>query len=202
MSEFLLLNHFKKYIQLSKAEEDIVVSRITPRTFTRGAFLTKEGEVNRYTNFISSGSARVYYIDQVGQEHVIQLGITEWWIGDFSSFVTQTPGILYTEALEKTAVLSFSYDHLQELYKEVPSMERFFRLLTQKAYAAFHRRVLESLSMDAEQRYRAFREAYPAMDQQLSQKHIASYLGMSAEFLSKIKKRIVLKERTAARKNN
>jgi CRP-like cAMP-binding protein len=78
-------------------------------------------------------------------------------------------------------------------------MERFFRLLIQKAYAAFQRRVLESLSMDAEQRYLAFREMYPDMDQHLSQKHIASYLGMSAEFLSKIKKRIVDKQRSKTR---
>lgn len=130
---------------------------------------------------------------------MVQLGICDWWTGDFSSFITQTKGILYTEALEKTEVLSFSYEHLQEVYRQVPAMERFFRLLIQKAYAAFQRRVLESLSMDAEQRYLAFREMYPDMDQHLSQKHIASYLGMSAEFLSKIKKRIVDKQRSKTR---
>ncbi len=194
-----LLQHLKQYIQLTEAEEQIIINHLTPRTFKRGEFLTKEGEVNRYTNYIVSGAARVYYIDQAGQEHVIQLGICDWWTGDFSSFITQTKGILYTEALEKTEVLSFSYDHLQEVYRQVPAMERFFRLLIQKAYAAFQRRVLESLSMDAEQRYLAFRELYPNMDQHLSQKHIASYLGMSAEFLSKIKKRIVEKQRSKSR---
>lgn len=194
-----LLQHLKQYIQLTEAEEQIIIDHLTPRTFKRGEFLTKEGEINRYTNFIISGAARVYYIDQAGQEHIIQLGICDWWTGDFSSFITQTKGILYTEALEKTEVLSFSYEHLQEVYRQVPAMERFFRLLIQKAYAAFQRRVLESLSMDAEQRYLAFREMYPNMDQYLSQKHIASYLGMSAEFLSKIKKRIVEKQRSKSR---
>lgn len=192
----LLLLHLKKYIQLTDAEEQLILSLTTSRSFKRGAFLTKDGEVNRYTNFIISGSARVYYIDQTGQEHVIQLGMKEWWIGDFSSFITQTPGILYTEALEKTEVLSFSYDQLQEVYIKIPAMERFFRLLIQKAYASFHKRVLESLSMDAEERYLAFRASYPEMDQHLPQKHIASYLGMSAEFLSKIKKRIVEKQKS------
>jgi CRP-like cAMP-binding protein len=194
-----LLQHLKQYIQLKEAEEQIIIDHLTPRTFKRGEFLTKEGEINRYTNYIVSGAARVYYIDQAGQEHVIQLGIYDWWTGDFSSFITQTKGILYTEALEKTEVLSFSYEHLQEVYRQVPAMERFFRLLIQKAYAAFQRRVLESLSMDAEQRYLAFRDMYPDMDQHLSQKHIASYLGMSAEFLSKIKKRIVEKQRSKTR---
>ncbi|TDO26328.1 Crp/Fnr family transcriptional regulator [Sediminibacterium goheungense] len=192
----LLLNHLKKHIQLTETEEHLILSSIQMRRFKRGDFLTKEGEVNRYTNFIVTGSAKVYYIDQQGQEHIIQLGIKEWWIGDFSSFITQTKGILYTEALTVTETASFSYDILQELYNKVPALERFFRLLTQKAYAAFHRRVLESLSMDAEQRYIAFRTSYPEMDQQLSQKDIAAYLGISAEFLSKIKKRIVEKQKT------
>lgn len=194
-----LLQHLKQYIQLTEAEEQIIIDHLTPRTFKRGEFLTKEGEINRYTNYIVSGATRVYYIDQAGQEHVIQLGMKNWWTSDFSSFITQTKGILYTEALEKTEVLSFSYEHLQEVYRQVPTMERFFRLLIQKAYAAFQRRVLESLSMDAEQRYLAFRDMYPDMDQHLSQKHIASYLGMSAEFLSKIKKRIVEKQRSKTR---
>ncbi|MEN9299699.1 MAG: hypothetical protein RLZZ429_2012 [Bacteroidota bacterium] len=194
-----LLQHLKQYIQLTEAEEQIIIDHLTPRTFKRGEFLTKEGEINRYTNYIVSGATRVYYIDQAGQEHVIQLGMKNWWTSDFSSFITQTKGILYTEALEKTEVLSFSYEHLQEVYRQVPAMERFFRLLIQKAYAAFQRRVLESLSMDAEQRYLAFRDMYPDMDQHLSQKHIASYLGMSAEFLSKIKKRIVEKQRSKTR---
>jgi len=194
-----LLQHLKQYIQLTEAEEQIIIDHLIPRTFKRGEFLTKEGEINRYTNYIVSGATRVYYIDQAGQEHVIQLGMKNWWTSDFSSFITQTKGILYTEALEKTEVLSFSYEHLQEVYRQVPAMERFFRLLIQKAYAAFQRRVLESLSMDAEQRYLAFRDMYPDMDQHLSQKHIASYLGMSAEFLSKIKKRIVEKQRSKTR---
>ena len=199
MSAIQILHHLKKFIELTESEEQLIIDHLTPRTFKRGEFLTKEGEINRYTNYIVSGAARVYYIDQVGQEHVVQLGISDWWTGDFSSFITQTKGILYTEALEKTEVLSFSYEHLQEVYRQVPAMERFFRLLIQKAYAAFQRRVLESLSMDAEQRYLAFREMYPDMDQPLSQKHIASYLGMSAEFLSKIKKRIVDKQRSKTR---
>lgn len=199
MSAIQILHHLKKFIELTESEEQLIIDHLTPRTFKRGEFLTKEGEVNRYTNYIVSGATRVYYIDQTGQEHVIQLGMTDWWTSDFSSFITQSKGILYTEALEKTEVLSFSYDHLQELYRQVPAMERFFRLLIQKAYAAFQRRVLESLSMDAEQRYLAFRELYPDMDQHLPQKHIASYLGMSAEFLSKIKKRIVEKQRSKSR---
>lgn len=202
MPHQLLLDNFKNFINLTPEEEGLVLQHTLERRFKRGDFLNSEGEVNRFTNFITKGSARVYYIEPNGHEHVVQLGISKWWVGDFPSFITQTKATMYTEALEATEVLSLSYDHLQLLYEKVPKMERFFRLLIQKAYAAFHRRVMESLGMDAEQRYIAFRNTYPEMDLQISQKHIASYLGMSPEFLSTIKKRIVEKEREQRRQKN
>lgn len=191
----LLLDQFRRYITLTVAEEQTAISLLTSRSFKRGQFITVEGEVNRYTNFITQGSARVYYVDLNGQEHVIQLGIKNWWVGDYPSFIEQQPGLLYTEALQATDTLSFSYENLQILYEKVPKMERFFRLITQKAYSAFQKRMLRNLSMDAESRYVTFQNAYPDLDLFIAQKHIASYLGMSAEFLSKIKKRVLLKKR-------
>lgn len=199
MDQQLLLENFKNFVHLTQQEEELVLQRITERRFKRGDFLNREGEVNRFTNFILKGSARVYYIGPDGHQYVVQLGISKWWIGDFPSFITQSSATMYTEALETTEVLAFSFEQLQLVYQEVPKMERFFRLIIQKAYAAFHRRMLESLGMDAEQRYIAFRNAYPEMDRQISQKHIASYLGMSPEFLSTLKKRIVEKERKQRR---
>lgn len=202
MSYQLLLDNFKNFINLTQNEEELVLQHITERSFKRGDFLNSEGEINRFTNFITKGSARVYYIEPNGHEHIVQLGISKWWIGDFPSFITQTKASMFTEALEKTEVLAFSHDQLQLVYEAVPKMERFFRMLIQNAYGAFHRRVLQSLSLDAEQRYIAFRNAYPEMDLQISQKHIASYLGMSPEFLSTVKKRIVKKERDQKRQKN
>jgi CRP-like cAMP-binding protein len=199
MNYELLLDSFKRHVHLSEADKQVILSLVTERTFKRGQFITSEGEVNHYTNFITSGSTRVFYIDHNGHEHIIQLGISGWWTGDFVSYIMQQPGFFYTEALESTELLCFSYDNLQIIYERVPVMERFFRLLIQRAYAAFQQRVLHNLSMDAEARYLAFRNAYPEMEQHLAQKHIASYLGMSAEFLSKIKKRIVIKERNKLR---
>ncbi|ULQ58414.1 Crp/Fnr family transcriptional regulator [Flavihumibacter rivuli] len=199
MQQSPVLDNIRKYINLDPAEEHYLLDKVTERSFSKGERINAEGEVNRYTNYIVKGSVRVYYVDQDGNEHVIQLGIADWWTGDYISFISQQPGYLNVEALEQTLLYSFSYDNLQEIYREVPKMERFFRLLVQSAYAAFQNRVLQSLSMDAESRYIAFREKYPAMDQQISQKHIASYLGMSAEFLSKVKKRIVQKERSKKR---
>jgi CRP-like cAMP-binding protein len=191
----LLLKNIGKHISLLPEEEEKVLSKLTERRFRKGEFINSEGEINRYTNFVVKGSARTFYIDNNGHEHIIQLAIREWWIGDFTSFISQQPGMLYTMALENLEMLSLTYENLQTLYREVPKLERFFRILIQKAYASFQLRTLQNLSFDAEQRYISFRNAYPEMDQQISQKHIASYLGMSAEFLSKIKKRIVERER-------
>ncbi|MBL7804787.1 MAG: Crp/Fnr family transcriptional regulator [Saprospiraceae bacterium] len=190
-----LIDNFRQHIPLLPEEEQLICSLFSPRSFRKGQMINTEGEINRYTNFITQGSARVYYLDHSGQEHVIQLAIAGWWIGDYPSFITQQPGHLFTQALQQTEVLSLSYDNQQLLYERIPKTERFFRLLTQRAYVAFQKRMLQNLSMDAEGRYRTFRETYPDMDQQISQKHIASYLGMSAEFLSKIKKRMLKKSK-------
>ncbi len=190
MERELLLSNFKNHVSITDEEWQIANSLLTERRYKKGEFINREGEVNRFTHFIESGSARVFYINSEGQEHVVQLGIRSWWIGDYPSFITQTKGMLDTEALEQTNVLAFSYENLQILYQQAPVFERFFRLLVQKAYASFQYRILHNMSMDAEQRYDIFSKTYPLLDQQISQKHIASYLGMSAEFLSKIKKRI------------
>lgn len=195
MNNEQLFDNLSRYIDISGQDKEDINSLLIQRHFKKGQLINSVGEINKYTNFIINGSIRVYYIDSNGGEHNIQLGITGWWISDFSSFITQDAGSLYLEALEKTEVLSFSYENIQILYSKIPKMERFFRLLTEKAYAAFQDRMLTSLSLDAEQRYLKFRNAYPQKDLLIPQKHIASYLGMSAEFLSKIKKRIMLKER-------
>jgi CRP-like cAMP-binding protein len=200
MEPGLLIENIRQYINLSSSDEQEIWKRCTPREFKRGEFINVEGEVNRFTNFIVSGSSRVYYIDPEGVEHVVQLGIEGWWVGDFPSFITQTPATMFTEALEKTSLIAFSYDDLQEVYSTVPKMERFFRILIQKAYASFHKRTLEALSLNAEERYLSFSEAYPLLDQRISQKHIASYLGMTPEFLSTLKKRILTKRRESRNK--
>lgn len=201
MGHELLIENIRQHIDLLMSEEQEIWKRTTERQFKRGDFINVEGEVNRFTNFITTGSSRVYYIDNDGVEHVVQLGIEGWWVGDFPSFITQTPASMFTEALEKTTTLSFSYDDLQALYLAVPGMERFFRLLIQKAYASFHKRTLEALSLDAEQRYLSFSEAYPLLDQRISQKHIASYLGMTPEFLSTLKKRILNRQKESRKRS-
>lgn len=195
MSDHLLYNNITSLVPITDEEWHFISSRVTEQQLKKKVLISREGDISRFTNFIEKGSARVFYIDNNGHEHVIQLGIQGWWISDFASFSSQKPGRLYVETLEPTHLLSFSYENMQEIFKNVPSFESFYRILIQKAYSSFQQRMLQSLSGDAENRYLQFRECHPDMDLQISQKHIASYLGMSAEFLSKIKKRVLHKKK-------
>ncbi len=191
----LLPENINRLVVLNAADISLLEEHARIRSFRKGDLINAPGEINRYTNLIVKGSARTFYTDAEGNQHNIQLGISNWWIGDYSSFITQQQGLLYTEALEATELISLSYESLQLIYDRSPATERFFRIMVQKAYASFQNRILHNLSMDAETRYTQFSQAYPEMDRHIAQKHIASYLGMSAEFLSKIKKRLVQKAR-------
>ncbi len=185
-----LYNSISSLVPITEEEYQLINSVSVLRSFQKDDFICREGEICRYTNFIESGSVRAYHIDANGQEQVIQLGINGWWISDFSSFINQQPGLLQVQSLEPTLLRSFTFEAVHSLFDKLPVFERFYRLLVQRAYTSFQQRVLENLSLDAEKRYLQFRAFYPDLNNQILQKHIASYLGMSAEFLSKIKKRV------------
>lgn len=192
-----LLANIKRHVSLSNQEEQEILAHTQIRRFKKGENFCSEGEINRYANYILEGRVREYFIDRDGNEHVLQLGIRDWWTGDFGSFITQQPGIINCEAMANTTLIAFSYEQLNELYEKVPAMERFYRMMIQYAYAAFKIRVIQSMSMDAEERYLKFQQTYPLVEQEFPQKDVASYLGMSAEFLSKIKKRIRSKNKVS-----
>jgi CRP-like cAMP-binding protein len=193
--EELLSYSFRKHTALTAGELDSILSQCKKTAYKKGHFIVREGDVSRNGIFILKGLVRSYFIDINGHEHIIQLGMEGWWVGDLESFTNQIPGKLYVEVIEDSIVLLLPYEHLQHIYATIPAVERYFRILFQNAFAAFHKRMLENLSMDAEHRYIAFRDSHAEMDQRIPQKHIASYLGMSAEFLSKIKKRLMLKSK-------
>ncbi|MBW7915001.1 MAG: Crp/Fnr family transcriptional regulator [Taibaiella sp.] len=197
--ENLLIKSMREHIVLTDDQATWIIERCKNMRYKKGHYIIREGDISRNGIFITEGSVRSYFTDINGQEHVIQLGIEGWWVGDLESFVYQKPGKFYVEAIENSEVTLLPYDVLQIMYKEIPAIERYYRIMFQNAFISFHKRVLENLSMDAESRYRVFKEKYPEMDMRIPQKHVASYLGMSAEFLSKIKKRVMLADR---RNNN
>jgi CRP-like cAMP-binding protein len=142
---------------------------------------------------VVSGCLRSYYTDEHGKEHILQFAPEDWWTGDMQSLLKNTPALLSVDALEDTVVLLIDKPSQDQLFERVPKFERFFRILIQNAFMAQQRRTLSNLSKTAEERYAEFRRLYPSLDGRVPQKHIASYLGMTPEFLSTVRKRVLAK---------
>jgi CRP-like cAMP-binding protein len=186
----LLLANLAKHISLTPEETDFFVSLLRPRSLKTDEFLLREGEVCRYETFVTSGCLKTYYQDKDGIEHVMDFSIEEWWADDLFSFFTQTAARSTIKALENTEVLQISKNNLELLYQEIPKLERFFRLLFQNAYITQRERINLVLSTSAEERYLLFLKKKPYAEKRFPQKDIASYLGITPQFLSAMKKKM------------
>ncbi len=185
----LLLNNVAKYIQLNDAERAIFLACLQPKKIKRKQFSLTEGDICKYSTFVISGCLRGYTVDKNGIEHVISFAPPDWWIADMYSLITQKPGILNIEALEDTETVLLSKTNQEKLYLEVPKFERFFRVLTEKSLVANQQRIVDNMSLTAEERYKIFCKRYPTLIDHLPQKQIASYIGVTPEFLSRMRAR-------------
>ncbi len=187
MSE-LILSNFALHIALAPDEQEQVLTLLQRKTVAKRSILLRPGEIERHIYFVNEGCLRMYHTDKNGQEHNLCFYPKNWWVCDIVSFFKAKPATNSIQALEETEVCYFSLPALERLFVEVPRFERFFRILTQNGFDMFQRRVTSNLSKTAEQRYREFRRHYPGLEQRISQKHIASYLGITAAFLSMMRK--------------
>jgi CRP-like cAMP-binding protein len=187
MSE-LILSNFALHIALAPEEQAQVLALLQRKTVTKRSILLRPGEIERHIYFVNEGCLRMYNTDKDDQEHNLCFYPENWWACDIVSFFKAKRATNSIQALEDTEVCYFSLPALERLFTEVPRFERFFRILTQNGFDMFQRRVTSNLSKTAEQRYREFRRHYPGLEQRISQKHIASYLGITAAFLSMMRK--------------
>ena len=190
----LILNNISSYIHLTDAEKGFFVSLLKPMSLKRKQMLLKTGEICRYSSFVTQGCLRGYSVDENGYEHVLNFAPQNWWIADMYSLITQKPGILNIEALEDTEILTLSKIHQEELYVKVPVFERFFRIITENSLVSYQQRLLDNLSLTAEERYNNFCKRYPTLITSLPSKQIASYIGVTPEFFSKMKHQLLLKK--------
>lgn len=190
----LLKANISRHISLRDEEFIFFTSLLKHRKLKRKQFLLQAGDVCRYESFVSKGCLRTYSINEKGQEHVLQFAIEDWWTGDLHSFLTASESVYNIEALEDSELLQIDKDSLEKLYKEVPKFERFFRILIQNAYIALQRRISTSLSEKAGDRYINFIQKYPQLEQRLPQHQLASYLGITPESLSRIRKQLSRKK--------
>ncbi|MEP7256051.1 MAG: Crp/Fnr family transcriptional regulator [Ferruginibacter sp.] len=190
MSFDLLLSNISRHISLTTEETAFFTSLLNSRSFETGTFLLREGDICRYETFITKGCLKTYYADESGVEHIIDFLVEEWWADDLYSFFTGTASRSNIKAIEKTNVLQISKSDLELLYQKVPKFERFFRILFQNAYISQRDQINSILSAPAEERYMLFLKKKPYAEKRFSQKDIASYLGITPQFLSSLKKKI------------
>jgi CRP-like cAMP-binding protein len=183
-----LIAHFRKSITLTDDEAEVVRGYFTLVKLKKKEILLFVGDYSSHMRFISEGCLRSYYMDEDAKEHIIQFGIEDWWINDLYSYLTNTPSKQFIQAIENSVVLQIHKDKLNELFNSVPAVERFFRFKFEKAYVSLQERTINTMSKTAEERYIEFRTNYRGIEQRVPQYMVASYLGITPEFLSKIRK--------------
>jgi len=187
MTHNLILTNIAKHISLDNEELSYFVSLLRPEEISKKDFILREGQICKNISFVHSGTLRAYYLDKGGKESTIMFAVADWWITDMFCFINQQPAMLNIEAVENSSIFQLQKDDLDELYRKVPKFERFFRIILQNAYIREQLRVIQNLSLSAEERYNNFLSKYPQIAKQVTQKQIASYLGITPEFLSTIR---------------
>jgi CRP-like cAMP-binding protein len=189
MSFDLILKNVCKHIDLTEKEKAYFVSLLQGQSIKKKQIFLAEGDVCKNSTFVLHGALKGYTIDKEGREHVLQFAMPDWWIADMYSLISQKPGVLNIEALVDTEVLLLSREQQHNLYVSIPKFERFFRILTENSLVANQQRLINNMSLTAEERHADFIVKYPAILECAPQHSIASYLGITPEFLSKIRSR-------------
>lgn len=188
MSMNPLVSHFKNYFPLSEQESEALSTRVSERRVKRRQFILQQDDICRHYNFVISGCFRMYAVDLNGAEHNLQFAVENDWVTDFSSFYSEKPSRLYIEAIEPSLILQIRKADLLHLFINYPKFDRNFRIITERKYIELQDRVLSNISSTAHDRYVHFIEQYPELSNRLPNTQIASYLGITPEFLSKIRK--------------
>ncbi len=182
-----LIDYFQKMIPLSEEEKQLVVSLFKPRLYRKRHFVLQEGDVCNQFSFILQGCLRMYKVDEKGDKHIIQFAAENWWMIDLGSFHGRIPSELNIDALEDTVVLQISHEHLISLYIQAPKFDRIFRVLIENSFVSQQKRLLQTISSTAEERYLSFMQTYSHLVNRLPQTQVASFLGITPEFLSRLR---------------
>ena len=183
----LFIDNIQKYFTLSKEEKETILGLTHIKKLLKKEFLLQEGQVSKCSAFVLSGCLRSYFVDTNGFEHILQFAIEDWWITDMMSITTQTAANLNIDAIQDSELLILTRENQLELFEKCPKMEKYFRIITEKGMANIQTRLLENMSLPAVQRYKNLTKKYPKIVEKVPQKLIASFLGITPEFLSKLR---------------
>ncbi|MCC9063243.1 Crp/Fnr family transcriptional regulator [Flavobacterium piscisymbiosum] len=189
----LILENIAKHVSLTAEEQALFLSKLETKTYKPKTILLNAGEVCKHSYFVNSGILRSFNINDNIVEHVLSFACEGWWMSDMYSFFSQKPGQLFIEVLEEAEVVSLSKENQEQLYLEIPKLERFFRILIENSLVANQQRLMDNLSLPAEERFEKFTTKYGSLVHKVPQKQIASFIGVTPEFFSKMKARLLKK---------
>ena len=190
----VLYNYLKQTIQLSESDFHAVQDLFIAKSLRRGELLLREGELAKHGSFVCKGCLRSYVVDSKGKEHVVQFAPENWWLSDMDSMINKKPSAYFMDAIEPTEALLIDLPSFQKLLDQLPGFAASFRKGREKHTDAKDKRIIASLTSDAEERYRQFLQTYPSIVQRVPQHMIASYLGLSQETLSRVRKKWALRK--------
>ncbi len=183
----ILRKHIEKFIAVDDQDFSKIRSYFKTTEFRKKHNLQEEGKICRFNYFVISGCLRLFFINDKGVEQTVQFALENWWLSDYTSFSAQKPSAFYIQTVEKSTILAIDYLSQEKLLKEFPYMERYFRLIHQRAHAAYQFRIKYLYSSSREDLYHAFNQLYPEFVQRIPQYLLASYLGFTPEYLSEIR---------------
>ena len=189
----LILENISKHVALSPQEQELFLSKTETHQYKAKTILLNAGEVCKNSYFVNSGVLRSFNINDNIVEHVLSFACSGWWIGDMYSLLSQKPGNLFIQVLEDAEIVLLSKENQEILYRGIPKLERFFRILTENSLVANQERLMDNLSLTAEERFEKFCKKHRDLIQKVPQKQIASYLGVTPEFFSKMKSKLLRK---------
>jgi CRP-like cAMP-binding protein len=194
MKESLLKNIGDKGVALTTGEKELLSSFFKHRSFRKNQYLLQAGDVARYETFIIRGLTRTVIADEAGQEHVISFNAEDGWTGDLYSYFMQVPTSYTIDCLEATDVLQIGLKDLEQLFTTIPSMNSYFRMLYRNSLISYHQRVASTLCKPAAERYREFLLKYPEIKMRVPDHQIASFLGITPQSLSRIRRQVSQKK--------
>ena len=186
-----LIEHLSQRIDLTEKEKQTIREAYSLIEIKKKKHLFEQGSTCLLEAFVVKGTFRVYYIDLKGLEHVLYFAFMDWWVGDIASFNSGEPSGLNAQALEDSLLLVIDREKKEKLLKDVPALEKFFRIITQKHLTVLQKRFLLTISASAAERYQELLQRSPGIEQLVPQHQIASYLGILPESLSRMKKQLL-----------
>ncbi|MEO1030935.1 MAG: Crp/Fnr family transcriptional regulator [Bacteroidota bacterium] len=190
MEESILLEVFS-HINFTEEERTTIGSYFEQVQLKKGAHLLQYGETVLHTHYVYNGCLRTYFIDPSGKDHTLQFAIKDWWISDYTAFFSASRATMHIECIQNTTLFRLARKDMERLYMDIPKFETYFRKKLENRMVAFHKRTIGNLSLSAKEQYLSFIKTYPSIEQIVKNYHIASYLGMTTQTLSRIRKELV-----------